>query len=118
MGLDVYDVCPQPRAGGLSLGGSLSLPREQVREDALQFFLHVPRTGGRTFLRCFLTPSTPRHRRCRPSYDTLRLNLTDAACGLLSSHDDYSLVHSVPFKVRLTAVARLSKEGSGFGCRR
>eukprot|EP00241_Pyramimonas_parkeae_P001710 CAMPEP_0114250740 /NCGR_PEP_ID=MMETSP0058-20121206/14869_1 /TAXON_ID=36894 /ORGANISM="Pyramimonas parkeae, CCMP726" /LENGTH=467 /DNA_ID=CAMNT_0001364437 /DNA_START=162 /DNA_END=1565 /DNA_ORIENTATION=+ len=67
-------------------------------EERLQFFLHVPRTGGRTLHKCFLIPATHPSRRCMPSYDSLRLNHSAPDCGLLSSHDDYSLVHSLPFK--------------------
>ncbi|GBG65644.1 hypothetical protein CBR_g51944 [Chara braunii] len=58
----------------------------------LLFFLHVPRTGGRSYHHCFLKPMFTPLERCPRSYDMLRLNLGQPRCHLLSSHDDYSLV--------------------------
>ncbi|CAI7735975.1 unnamed protein product [Closterium sp. NIES-53] len=40
----------------------------------LLFFLHIPRTGGRTYHMCFLKPLYPLSLRCPRSYDTLRLD--------------------------------------------
>ena len=64
-------------------------------EDML-FFLHVPRTAGRTFFSCFLKLGLPPSRRCAKSYDLLRLNVSMSGCGLLSSHDDYSVAEFLP----------------------
>jgi len=55
------------------------------------FFLHVPRTAGKTYAQCFLRASSPPSTRCSPSYDFLRLNTSQAGCRYLVSHDDYSL---------------------------
>ena len=104
------------------------------------YFLHIPRTAGRTYHACFLkcghptalTTSTttngcavsqircvshtrvcsvesltiappspcrlshPPSKRCAKSYDVLRLDLSVPACGLLSSHDDFSVVDNLP----------------------
>ena len=60
------------------------------------FFLHVPRTAGRTFHSCFLKTATPPSRRCEKSYDVLRLNASISSCGLLSSHDDMSITDNLP----------------------
>ncbi|KAK9805930.1 hypothetical protein WJX73_005869 [Symbiochloris irregularis] len=60
------------------------------------FFLHMPRTAGRTYHSCFLKTATPPSRRCEKSYDVLRLNASIPSCGLLSSHDDMSLIDNLP----------------------
>ena len=56
------------------------------------FFLHVPRTAGRTYHFCYLKLAYPEARRCARSYDALRVNVDDPKCEFLASHDDYSLV--------------------------
>ena len=60
------------------------------------FFLHIPRTAGRTYYFCFLKLATPPSRRCEKSYDVLRLNSSLADCGLLGSHDDLSVLRFLP----------------------
>ncbi len=60
------------------------------------YFLHVPRTAGRTFHTCFLKLGTLPARRCPKAYDHLRINFTMPRCQLLSSHDDYSVVGMLP----------------------
>ena len=61
------------------------------------YFLHVPRTAGRTFHSCLLKIGTHPARRCPKAYDHLRLtNMTAPACYLLSSHDDFSVVSMLP----------------------
>ena len=40
--------------------------------------------------------SHPPSKRCAKSYDVLRLDLSVPACGLLSSHDDFSVVDNLP----------------------
>lgn len=55
------------------------------------FFLHVPRTAGKTYSTCFLRSATPPSKRCAPSYDLLRLNVSQEGCIMLTSHDDYSI---------------------------
>mgnify|MGYP006124305187 CR=1 FL=1 len=43
-----------------------------VTEDDLVFFMHVPRTGGRTLNSCFYGSSVPPSRKCPKSYDDLK----------------------------------------------
>ncbi len=64
----------------------------------LAFFLHIPRTAGRTFHDCFLRMGTPPQRLCPNAWDpTLgHLNFSDPQCFLLSSHDDYSIISMLP----------------------
>ena len=35
-------------------------------------------------------------KRCPPGYDHLRINTTIPNCYMLSSHDDFSVVYSLP----------------------
>lgn len=60
------------------------------------FFLHVPRTAGKTYYTCFLKSAYPPSRRCAKSYDLLRLNISSESCTLLSSHDDMSIADGFP----------------------
>lgn len=60
------------------------------------FFLHIPRTAGRTYYFCFLKMATPPSRRCEKSYDVLRLNSSVTDCALLGSHDDLSVMQYLP----------------------
>lgn len=65
-------------------------------ETSLVYFLHVPRTAGRTFHSCFLKMATPPSKRCPKAYDHLRMNMSVPNCQLLSSHDDFSIVSMLP----------------------
>ncbi|KAL8146322.1 protein-tyrosine sulfotransferase-like [Apium graveolens] len=72
-----------------------------VKEDKrvlkhLLFFLHVPRTGGRTYYYCFLRNLYPSSVVCPRSYDKLRFNRSKTDCRLLTSHDDYSVMSKLP----------------------
>ncbi|KAL1817097.1 protein-tyrosine sulfotransferase-like isoform X1 [Daucus carota subsp. sativus] len=72
-----------------------------VREDKhvlkhLLFFLHVPRTGGRTYYHCFLRKLYPSSLVCPRSYDKFRFNRSKTDCRLLTSHDDYSVMSKLP----------------------
>jgi hypothetical protein len=60
------------------------------------YFLHIPRTAGRTYHSCFLKTAHKPSRRCARSYDVLRLNESIAGCGVLGSHDDYSITDFLP----------------------
>eukprot|EP00892_Ulva_mutabilis_P010571 jgi/Ulvmu1/7887/UM004_0118.1 len=60
------------------------------------YFLHVPRTAGRTTHNCFMMPATPPSRRCAKSYDGLKYDISIPDCGLISSHDDFSAMHQLP----------------------
>ncbi|KIY96433.1 hypothetical protein MNEG_11528 [Monoraphidium neglectum] len=64
--------------------------------DNMVYFLHVPRTAGRTFHSCLLKQGTPPSQRCPKSYDHLRIDVHVPACRLLSSHDDFSVVQQLP----------------------
>jgi hypothetical protein len=63
---------------------------------ALVFFLHVPRTAGRTYHSCFMKLGSPPSARCEKSYDVLRLNSSVTGCSLLGSHDDFSIRQHLP----------------------
>lgn len=60
------------------------------------YFLHVPRTAGRTTHNCFMMPATPPSRRCAKSYDGLKYDISIPDCGLISSHDDFSAMSELP----------------------
>jgi len=74
---------------------------QEYKEDDFVYFLHIPRTAGRSFWSCFLHRAFPTSKRCAKSYDTLRLELSRPDCKLLASHDDYSVTDFLPenFKV-------------------
>lgn len=74
--------------------------------DNFVFFLHVPRTAGRTFWSCFLFRAFPPSKRCVKSYDLLRLGLSRPDCKLLASHDDYSITDFLPDGYRVITQAR------------
>ncbi|XP_020580821.1 protein-tyrosine sulfotransferase [Phalaenopsis equestris] len=62
----------------------------------LLFFLHVPRTGGRTYYYCFLKKLYANTDECPRSYDKLRFDPREPKCRLLVTHDDYSLMSKLP----------------------
>lgn len=72
-----------------------------IKEDKLTlkdllFFLHVPRTGGRTYFHCFLRKLYTSDQECPRSYDKLRFDPRKSNCRLMVTHDDYSLVSKLP----------------------
>ncbi|XP_030546225.1 protein-tyrosine sulfotransferase-like [Rhodamnia argentea] len=78
-----------------------SAPSLEVKADNhalrdLLFFLHVPRTGGRTYFHCFLHKLYSGALECPRSYDKLNFDPSKRKCSLLVSHDDYSLVSKLP----------------------
>ncbi|TKY67208.1 Protein-tyrosine sulfotransferase [Spatholobus suberectus] len=78
-----------------------SLDEEMRTEDKhtlrdLLFFLHVPRTGGRTYFHCFLKKLYPSSLECPRSYDKLRFDPSKPKCRLLVTHDDYSMTSKLP----------------------
>ena len=101
---------PPPPAPALAPAACLALAQSWVaqerRVDArrgaaprlnLTFFLHVPRTAGRTVFFCGLKPAFAPSERCLRSYDQLRVqDMSQPGCALLSSHDDYRLVDALP----------------------
>lgn len=72
------------------------------------FFLHVPRTAGRTYHACFLKLATPPSHRCEKSYDILRLNASIPTCGLLGSHDDLSVMQYLPTETAVVTQLRFA----------
>ncbi|KAH8945289.1 hypothetical protein BDL97_12G034100 [Sphagnum fallax] len=65
----------------------------QLRD--LLFFLHIPRTGGRTYHQCFLKQLFLSEERCRISYDKLRFDPSQPSCKIFSTHDDFSIMHKL-----------------------
>uniref|UniRef100_J3MBG6 Sulfotransferase n=1 Tax=Oryza brachyantha TaxID=4533 RepID=J3MBG6_ORYBR len=62
----------------------------------LLFFLHIPRTGGRTYFHCFLKKLYTNAEECPRSYDKLRFDPSHPDCKLVVSHDDYSFMSKLP----------------------
>lgn len=75
-------------------------------ETQMVYFLHVPRTAGRTLHSCLLKPGMPPQKRCAKAYDHLRINMSVPNCYLLSSHDDYSVVSMLPHNVAVLTQLR------------
>lgn len=79
---------------------------EEYNPQDFLFFLHVPRTAGRSFWSCFLFKAYPPSQKCVKSYDSLRLELSRPDCQLLASHDDYSITDFLPDNFRVITQAR------------
>ncbi|KAI3997378.1 hypothetical protein MKX01_003181 [Papaver californicum] len=62
----------------------------------LLFFLHIPRTGGRTYYYCFLRKLYTSYLECPRSYDKLHFDPSKPDCRLLVTHDDYSIMSKLP----------------------
>ncbi|KAL0436907.1 UNVERIFIED_CONTAM: Protein-tyrosine sulfotransferase [Sesamum radiatum] len=77
-----------------SLGSEVKDDKHALRD--LLFFLHIPRTGGRTYFYCFLKKLYSKSQECPRSYDKLRLDPRKPHCRLLSTHDDYSMISKLP----------------------
>ncbi|KAL0460709.1 UNVERIFIED_CONTAM: Protein-tyrosine sulfotransferase [Sesamum latifolium] len=77
-----------------SLGSEVKDDKHALRD--LLFFLHIPRTGGRSYFYCFLKKLYSKSQECPRSYDKLRLNPRKPHCRLLSTHDDYSVISKLP----------------------
>ncbi|XP_044481655.1 protein-tyrosine sulfotransferase-like isoform X2 [Mangifera indica] len=90
---------------------ALSSLDQEVKEDKhtlqdLLFFLHVPRTGGRTYFHCLLKKLYYNSLECPRSYDKLRFDPSKTKCRLLATHDDYSMISKLP-KVKTSVVTVL-----------
>nr|UQW95911.1 LPSOT [Salix linearistipularis] len=70
------------------------------------FFLHIPRTGGRTYYHCILRKLYNGSQECPRSYDKLRFDPSKPDCRLMVTHDDYSLMSKLP-KERTSVVTVL-----------
>ena len=79
---------------------------EEADPDHMLFFLHIPRTAGRTYHSCFLKQAYKPSRRCAKSYDVLRLEKSTPGCGFLSSHDDFSVTNLLPDNVAIVTQLR------------
>ncbi|OVA10122.1 Sulfotransferase domain [Macleaya cordata] len=84
---------------------------DEVKENKhtlqdLLFFLHIPRTGGRTYFYCFLRKLYTSYLECPRSYDKLRFDPSKPNCRLMVTHDDYSLMSKLP-KERTSVVTIL-----------
>lgn len=71
------------------------MPKVTDFDDKFVFFLHVPRTAGKTYANCFLRAGSPVTKRCSPSYDFFKYNVSQENCRHLWSHDDFSAVLEV-----------------------
>lgn len=80
--------------------------QERALLKDLLFFLHVPRTGGRTYFHCFLRNLYPYNEECPRSYDKLRFDPSKPGCRLMVTHDDYSITSKLP-KVKTSVVTVL-----------
>lgn len=63
-------------------------------KQQLVFFLHIPRTAGRTFFSCLLSQGI--QSRCNKKYDEHGISRDMQGCHLLSSHDDFSVMQQLP----------------------
>jgi len=88
-----------PLNAPITAGGAESLG------DSVLFFLHVPRTAGRSAGSCLLRPAFAPSRRCQKSYDKLRLR-SDDDCDYVSSHDDLSALYDALLEEDAAAFSR------------
>ena len=79
---------------------------KKINDKRLTFFLHIPRTAGRTVNFCFLKHATPEKDRCTGAYDELRTDLSNPRCTFLASHDDYSLVERMAAQPKVVTMVR------------
>lgn len=98
--------CPAVVASWLQRSEARAAARAASPLANLTFFLHVPRTAGRTLFFCALKPAWAPSQRCERAYDHLRLDPGRPGCGLLSSHDDFRLVEQFPGRVTLLTQLR------------
>ncbi|XP_073291815.1 protein-tyrosine sulfotransferase isoform X3 [Primulina huaijiensis] len=71
---DNYEQCEHivKKWASSSLDSDVKGDKHELRD--LLFFLHIPRTGGRTYLHCFLKKLYSNSLECPRSYDKLRFN--------------------------------------------
>ena len=99
-------ACGPRVSAWLSRAAALSAARAGAPALNLTYFLHVPRTAGRTTFWCALKPAFAPSERCTRAYDHVRTDLAQPAGSLLSSHDDWSLVDGFPGAVTLATQLR------------
>ena len=103
--LATVDAFHQRRFPNLMNGADVGRKKDYHLDDFI-FFLHVPRTAGRSFWSCFLYRAYPASQKCVKSYDSLRLELSRPDCRLLASHDDYSITDFLPENFKVITQAR------------
>ncbi|XP_075513573.1 protein-tyrosine sulfotransferase isoform X1 [Primulina tabacum] len=104
---DNYEQCEHivKKWASSSLDSDVRGDKHELRD--LLFFLHIPRTGGRTYLHCFLKKLYSNSLECPRSYDKLRFNPRKTNCRLLSTHDDYSMISKFPMeKISVVTILR------------
>ncbi|KAI0513562.1 hypothetical protein KFK09_009587 [Dendrobium nobile] len=95
-GEDDFSYCESMvRKWAKSSAGNRNKADKLTLKDFL-FFLHVPRTGGRTYYSCFLKKLYANTDECPRSYDKLRFDPRETNCRLLATHDDYSVMSKLP----------------------
>ncbi|OUS43504.1 protein T6D22.10 [Ostreococcus tauri] len=70
------------------------------------FFLHVPRTAGRSFHFCFLKPAFETSDLCGNQYMGVTIDPRHPKCKFLATHDDYSLVERFEAQPRMVVMLR------------
>ena len=101
LGLSAGDDCPAQVMAFLEAQDAALPP---PREPAAWYFMHVPRTAGKTLHQCLLKTAVPPSARCAKGYDEPRLRLNNPSCRLFSSHDDYSLLRDLACMQPLTVI--------------
>ncbi|KAL3530561.1 hypothetical protein ACH5RR_009883 [Cinchona calisaya] len=93
---DGFDQCEHivKKWASSSLDSKIKEDKHVLRD--LLYFLHVPRTGGRTYYHCFLRKLYSNTSECPRSYDRLRFDPRKQDCRLLVTHDDYSVMSRLP----------------------
>uniref|UniRef100_A0A7N0TWU0 Sulfotransferase n=2 Tax=Kalanchoe fedtschenkoi TaxID=63787 RepID=A0A7N0TWU0_KALFE len=95
---DDYEKCERTVMEWKFAALDVDVKEDKHKLQELLFFLHVPRTGGRTYFHCFLKKLYPNALECPRSYDKLRLDPRKPNCRLLVTHDDYSMMSKLPRK--------------------
>ncbi|XP_057782538.1 protein-tyrosine sulfotransferase-like isoform X1 [Salvia miltiorrhiza] len=93
---DDYKQCEHTVKNWASFSADTEVSGNQHDLHDLLLFLHVPRTGGRTYYHCFLKKLYTSSLECPRSYDKLRYNPRKSSCRLLTTHDDYSVMSKLP----------------------
>ncbi|WVZ82428.1 hypothetical protein U9M48_029692 [Paspalum notatum var. saurae] len=93
---DGYGRCERAVRGWAESSAGRDKDGDKLSLKDLLFFLHVPRTGGRTYFHCFLKKLYTNAQECPRSYDKLRFDPSHPDCKLVVSHDDYSLTSKLP----------------------
>ncbi|XP_047318852.1 protein-tyrosine sulfotransferase-like isoform X2 [Impatiens glandulifera] len=95
-GKDVYENCRSTVKKWAAASADFEEKENKHILHDLLFFLHIPRTGGRTYFHCFLRNLYPTSAKCPLSYDKLRFDPRKTDCRLLVTHNDYSMMSKLP----------------------